>query len=108
MTTRVEIQPFEIREGDLIRAERTEGVREGRVLRYEDNEIRFIYGRDWYVPGSTIYLLDRPTPPAVLPSVPTLGWLSVFYGSVGGTRAAFEPLAAALDAAGLLATEANE
>ena len=74
MSARVEIQPADIRKGDLIRAERTEDVREGRVLRYEDNDIRFQYGRDWYVPGSTLYLLDRPAPAVELPSTPTLGW----------------------------------
>lgn len=60
MTTRTPIQPAEIRHGDLVRCERGEDVREGRVSRYADDEIRFEFGRDWYVPGSTIYLLDRP------------------------------------------------
>lgn len=81
------IEPSEIRKGDLIRWESGHSD-EAHEYRAE------CAGHNWIGQSETFYLLDRPTPPVVLPTEPTLGWLSVTSlglgtGSQPGTVLAF-------------------
>ena len=72
--SRVEIEPSEIRKGDTVRVEFPAGTINTAVEYIADRDNR---SYDAFMSGSKHYLLDRPKPAVTLPSVPTLGWLSV-------------------------------
>lgn len=74
MSAYVEIEPSEIRKGDTVRVEFPAGTINTAVEYIADRDNR---SYDAFMSGSKHYLLDRPKPAVTLPSVPTLGWLSV-------------------------------
>lgn len=79
MSASVEIQPWEIRVGDLIRCEAHAGTTIGDSLTASEwradgtEEAKAMGGT------STYYLLDRPKPAVVLPTTQTLGWIETIY-----------------------------
>lgn len=68
------IDAKDIRKGDLIRWEEDESD-EAREYRAIVNSPRLSP-----IPGRT-FLLDRPVPAVVLPTVPTLGWATTAWGT---------------------------
>ena len=77
MSTRVEIQPSDIRLGDLIRWEK-DPANEGSTQAIEWT-VTDSSGRSEY--SGKHYLLDRPKQTIVLPDIPTLGWVTFADGS---------------------------
>lgn len=82
MSGRVEIQPRDIRAGDLIREERSGEGQESdpSVVAVEYVATRDRNTRNRFTGERTYYLLDRPAPVVELPTEPTLGWTEYRLG----------------------------
>lgn len=91
--TRTPIDFEDIRPGDLIRSEATNGTTLGENL----------LAAEWRATSETwakapsghvnFYLIDRPAPPVDLPKTPTLGWLTTKAGGVlVGTWETYTPV----------------
>lgn len=79
------IKPEDIRKGDLIRWEWRQPL-PGIETAIEYTAFRDAGSYSPIVDVGQHYLLDRPTPAALLPTEPTLGWVEQDYPSLVGRR----------------------